>query len=79
MSYGLRTDTRDMPWKSGGVTLLHLAPDGTITQDHTTTGKRAMVREPVEGRILAVWTGQWHSDVFDVAGEGLEAARAALG
>lgn len=63
----LRHDIEDMPAKGALVTFILIGEDGEISQTHGVTDKRAMVAGMRPGdRLLAVWTGQWHSDAFDL-------------
>jgi hypothetical protein len=60
------------PIKDRMVTLILIAHD-KITQAFTVADKREMLRcLGQDDTLLAVWTGQWHSDAFGVSSEVLD-------
>lgn len=53
------------PAKNGKVTFILISPDGEeILFDNTVTGKRELLQKP--GKLIAAWTGQWKTDIFDL-------------
>jgi len=66
----LRTpDDNFPPIKNRIVTLIRIA-NGGITQAVSVTEKREMLRSfGQDDTLIAVWTGQWHSDAFGIPGE----------
>jgi len=74
----LRKDTEadHFPYADRVVTFIHIDSSGTVSADHTKTGKAAILRDWRPGELLiATWTGQRRSDAFSVD---IEAARKAL-
>lgn len=69
-----RASEAPVPYKSALVTLMLVKPTGEITQSHHVGEKREMLREP--GRLLAAWTGRYHTDIFEV--DDIEAVRQQL-
>jgi hypothetical protein len=68
-----------VPWKSSGVTLLVVRTDGPWEQDHTVTGKRELLASLRPGdRVLAAWTGRWHTDLFELDSVAVAEARAEI-
>lgn len=72
------SDTKDFPYTSRLVTFIHISANGTVTADHTLTGKRSMLTRAGQGDLLlAAWPGQHRQDVFMIDDQA--AARKALG
>ncbi|WP_406170402.1 hypothetical protein OIE52_39490 [Streptomyces canus] len=74
----LRKDTEadDFPYADRVVTFIHVDDSGTVSADHTKTGKITILNDWRPGELLiATWTGARRSDAFSV---NVEAARKAL-
>lgn len=53
------------PFRSSGVTLLLIKPDGTVRSSNDMTGKRSLALQAIEGTLLlGAWTGKWRTDIF---------------
>jgi hypothetical protein len=53
------------PARNGRVTFILIPPDGKeILFGNTVTHKREMLGKP--GRLIAAWTGEWKTDIFDL-------------
>ena len=62
-SYPARASNPDVPYEKALVTLFWFTASGGAEQTHTVDGKRGLLLDwPAE--VFAVWTGQYHSDVF---------------
>jgi hypothetical protein len=70
------TDEDKFPYDDRAVTFIHVDSSGTVTADHTKTGKTTILNDWRPGELLvATWTGARRSDTFSVD---VEAARKAL-
>ncbi|MFI9598959.1 hypothetical protein ACIHCX_03590 [Streptomyces sp. NPDC052043] len=70
------TDEDDFPYTDRAVTFVHVDSSGTVSADHTKTGKTTILNDWRPGELLiATWTGARRSDAFSVD---VEAARKAL-
>lgn len=67
-----------MPYASPGVTFLHIAVSGAMTQTNSRDDKRDLLEDGT-GRILLAWTGKYRTDIFELDPPAVAAARTALG
>lgn len=70
------TDEDKFPYTDRAVTFIHIDDSGTVSADHTKTGKITILNDWRPGElIVATWTGSRRSDTFSV---NVEAARKVL-
>lgn len=70
------TDAVNFPYTERMVTFIHVDSSGTVSADHTKTGKISILNDWRPGELLiATWTGARRSDAFSVD---IAAARKAL-
>src|SRR5258705_376777 len=70
------TDEDNFPYIDRVVTFIHVDSSGTVSADHTKTGKITILNDWRPGELLiATWTGSRRSDTFSVD---VEVARKAL-
>ena len=68
----LRKFTSDMPVGSPMVTVILIPKKGVPTYYQNKTDKRSLITKYGKGdRLIAVWTGQWKSDAFEIGIEDL--------
>jgi hypothetical protein len=70
------TDEDEFPYTDRAVTFIHIDSSGSVSADHTKTGKITILNDwRPEELLIAVWTGARHGDGFSVD---MQAARKAL-
>jgi hypothetical protein len=70
------TDEDNFPYIDRAVTFIHVDDSGTVSADHTKTGKITILNDWRPGELLiATWTGSRRSDAFSVD---VQVARKAL-
>lgn len=66
----LRSFVDAMPFEESLVTIIQIKQNGMILFAKNKTDKRAMVVENGD-RLLAAWTGEWSTDIFEFPAEKL--------
>jgi hypothetical protein len=61
------TDEDEFPYADRAVTFIHVDSSGSVSADHTKTGKITILNDWRPGELLiATWTGSRRSDTFSV-------------
>jgi hypothetical protein len=59
-------DGKEVPYASKGVTIIYKDDKGEWQQCHNRGDKRQLLEKPRPKESLCVWTGQWHTDAFEI-------------